>query len=82
MCTMMRAYSQFWETASGEAERLSYREVCRSVGVSPVDMDECLMGELGMNGEELTEILRGLSIEEVRKPHEILHPEPFGPQVE
>ena len=82
MCTIWKSYRHFWSMACGEMKGRPYREICRAVKVSPVDLDECLAEELGMNGEELTEILRTLSVEEVRKPDEVFHPKPFGPQVE
>ena len=36
---------------------LSFAEICRRIGISPVDMDEILIEEMGIDGRSVVEAL-------------------------
>lgn len=56
MRTMKEKYAAFAELAL--TTDMDYRSICRKVKVSPVDMNEHLLDELGMDGETLLEEAR------------------------
>ena len=63
MCTAMKTYKRFSrlliEEGLSEDESVNFREICRRARVSPVDMNEILMEELGVDGETMLERMRG-----------------------
>ena len=59
---MNRAYARFgqWlERQGSDAAAPAFREVCRELRVSPVDLDEVLFRETGMRGEEIIDVYFG-----------------------
>lgn len=64
MCTAMKMYLRFaskvLDAGLGDNPSVSYREICRRARVSPVSMDEILLDELGMDGNDLLDRFRGI----------------------
>ena len=52
MKTMQTIYARFAQIVLEEGTDMKFREICASLGVSPVSFDEFLIDELGMTGEE------------------------------
>ena len=85
MCTIRRSYQKFAATLdkyAGEGADVSFGEICREVRVSPSDMGELLVSELGMGGDELVALILSGSRNHQSKFHEIFNPKPFRPEVE
>lgn len=59
----------------------SYREICKKLKVSPADLDELLMDELGMNGDEVVEMYRSGFGQHSGQADEVFHPQSLRPQV-
>jgi len=60
MKNMEQVYARFAEMVDEMQERgekLSFRRICRKLGVAPASLDEILWEELGMSGNELLESL-------------------------
>ena len=65
MCTMNRAYERFgrWLERHGpEDASRGFRAVCREVRVCPPDLDEVLIRETGMSGDEILDIYFGIGV--------------------
>ena len=62
MYTVAKAYSRLEEelvsAARGETE-LSFHDLCRSLHVSPSSLEELLLRELGMTGEDIVDFYFG-----------------------
>lgn len=65
MCVLMTSYSRFERlmdrTEVWRNPYLSYQDICRMAGVSPASLDEMLLAELGMNGEQILQKYRAAS---------------------
>ena len=63
MISMDKAYALFgqWlEQGPGPGEAVpTFREVCRKIRVSPVDLDEVVFRETGMHGDEIIDVYFG-----------------------
>lgn len=61
MKTLSKAYALFGETVCADSFRplpgLCFRKLCKSIGVSPVDLSGLIREELGMSGPELLQAL-------------------------
>lgn len=85
MCNIEKSYKAFHLTlesglASGNPAA-SFREVCRKLKVSPADLEEIIMDELGMSGEEVVAMYRSGFGQQSGQPHEIFNAQSFRPQV-
>lgn len=62
MKSISKAYASFCELVSDESylrlRGLSFEGICKSLGVSPVDLSEIIKQELGMSGHELFQALK------------------------
>ena len=64
MKTMATAYSEFsrmlLEDKIYEDTSFSYPDICAALHVSPRDLDEVLLSEIGMNGSEILQSFQKL----------------------
>lgn len=63
MITIMTTYERLWRLLSGSegngGKPDSFSAACRRLRVSPYDLEEVLLNELGMTGEEIISIYKG-----------------------
>lgn len=52
-----KALKAFMDTVQTLDGNLSFAEICRRSGISPVDMDEILIEEMGIDGRSVVEAL-------------------------
>ena len=64
MRTIESAYEEFsrmvLEDHIYEDETVDYQSICRALHVSPTDLDEVLVREMGMNGSEILQYFQKL----------------------
>ena len=64
MKTIVSAYSEFsrmiLEDKIYEDKTVAYTDICAALGVSPGDLDEVLIDEIGMNGSEILQSFQKL----------------------
>lgn len=85
MCTISKSYQRFavlLDKYAAEGADVSFGELCSAVRVSPSDMGELLVRELGMGGDELVDLILSGSRDHQCKFHEVFNPKPFRPEVE
>lgn len=87
MCNFEKSYKAFSlaleaEIPPGRNSAQVYREICRKLRVSPSDLDEILLEEVGMAGEDIVEVYRSGFGEHKGQPHEIFNSQSFRPKVE
>ena len=63
MRSIMTTYERFWrilsDTMEHDGKTDSFLSICRRLRVSPFDLEEVLMDELGKTGEEIISIYGG-----------------------
>ncbi len=51
--TADKAFESFTSCLSSGGGGLSFRDICRRIGIAPADMDEILIEETGLDGESV-----------------------------
>ncbi|MBQ0128109.1 MAG: hypothetical protein MJY91_06305 [Bacteroidales bacterium] len=63
MCALDKQYFRFWrmmeEGTLSKDGKIDFRTACRRLRCSPADLDEVLVSELGIDGDEVVELYFG-----------------------